>query len=63
MTNNTLKNIANRAIYQVIKMITANELKIPQNLAVAGSKPLPSITAPASAKRQIGGFAFSIDQY
>jgi len=28
LTNNTLKNIVNRAIYRVIKMITANELKI-----------------------------------
>jgi len=27
LTNNTLKNIVNRAIYRVIKMITANELK------------------------------------
>ncbi|MDI1360302.1 hypothetical protein [Methylobacter sp.] len=41
------------------------ELKraIPQNLAVAGSKSSSSVTATASAKRQIGGFAFGHDQY
>ena len=39
------------------------ERALSQNLAFAGSKSSSSITAGASSKSQVGGFALGVDQY